>query len=33
MGHAHAGRDQGYLYEAALKVRPARVQPHLGVRR
>jgi hypothetical protein len=32
-GRAHGGRDQGDLYKAALKVKPARVQPHLGVKR
>jgi hypothetical protein len=32
-GHVHEGRNQGDLYRIALKVRPARVQPHLGVYR
>jgi hypothetical protein len=30
-GRKDAVRDQGQLYEKALKVKPARVQPHLGV--
>ncbi len=32
-GHAHAGNNQGELYQEALKVDPARVQPHLGITR
>ncbi len=32
-GHPYAGRNQGELYRDALRVRPARVQPHLGVGR
>jgi hypothetical protein len=32
-GRAYSGRNQGELYENALKVKPARVQPHLGVYR
>jgi hypothetical protein len=30
-GRNHGARNQGELYEEALKVKPARVQPHLGV--
>jgi hypothetical protein len=32
-GQTHSGSDQGQLYKDALKVTPARVQPHLGVSR
>jgi hypothetical protein len=32
-GHPHGGKDQGELYQQALRVNPARVQPHLGVSR
>jgi hypothetical protein len=32
-GHSHSGRSQGQLYKDALKVDPARVQPHVGVGR
>ena len=32
-GHVHEGMHQGDLYMNALKVSPARVQPHLGVKR
>lgn len=32
-GHPHSGRHQGEMYTEALGVRPARVQPHLGVGR
>jgi hypothetical protein len=30
-GHPHAGENQGDLYWNALRVKPARVQPHVGV--
>jgi len=32
-GHVHEGSHQGELYKNALKIRPTRVQPHLGVKR
>ncbi len=32
-GHTYEGHTQGDLYKQALKVDPARVQPHLGVLR
>lgn len=32
-GHAYEGSHQGDLYKNALKIGPARVQPHLGVKR
>jgi hypothetical protein len=32
-GHPYGGLDQGEMYEKALGIAPARVQPHLGVQR